>query len=87
MNRRKDKKEENMAIGFVTELQNQFTEPIIENIDKFLDEQNYSPEDKAHFRKMLMITIGNSVILKSKASRKEIKQAYRGLIADYEKLM
>lgn len=83
---KKDNKEELMAIEFVTELQKQFTEPIIKNIDKFLDTQNYKDEDKKHFRKMLMITIGNSVILKSKASRKEIKQAYRGLIADYEKL-
>lgn len=84
--RKRQQKEKEMAVEFVKEIQKQFTEPIIKNIDRFLDEQKYKEPEKSDFRKMLMITIGNSIILKSGARKKEIKEAYKGLISDFNDL-
>jgi hypothetical protein len=81
-----EKQQEQLAIEFVTDLQKKLSDPMIENLDKFLNNQDYDDNMKASFRKMLMITIGNSLLIKSGASRKELKQAYKGLIADYDKL-
>jgi hypothetical protein len=78
--------EKEMAIEFVKEIQRQFTQPIIENLDKFLDNQNYDDKSKSDFRKMLMITIANSILMQSGARKKEIKEAYKGLIADYNEI-
>lgn len=84
--RKKKQQEEKLAVEFVEELQKQFTKPIIENIDKFLDKQKFEEEAKLNFRKTLMITIANSILLKSGARKKEIKNSYKGIIADYNKL-
>ncbi|NCD07136.1 MAG: hypothetical protein EOL97_13545 [Spirochaetia bacterium] len=84
--RKENKEEKDMAIEFVKEIQKQFTMPIIENIDKFLDKQGYEEPAKSNFRKTLMITIANSIFMLSGASKKELKQSYRGFIADYDEI-
>lgn len=79
-------KEEKLAIEFVKDLHNQFTTPIIENLDKFLSNQEYDEDSKRIFRKTLMISIANGILIKSGASKKELKESYRGLMSDYHKI-
>ena len=84
--RKENRKEEKVAVEFVNEIHKQFTDVMIANLDKFLDKEKYEGDAKRDFRKVLMFTIANGILLKSQASKKEIKQNYRGLMADYTKL-
>jgi len=85
--RKLHRKEEKIAVEFVNEIHKQFTDPIIDNINKFLDiQKDLDDAAKYDLRKVLMFNVANGILIRSGARKKEIKQNYRGLIADYEKL-
>jgi len=82
-----NKREQELAIAFVKDMQEKFTLPIENQLDSFLSTQKeMSDENKADMKKMFMVTIGNSLLLKSKATKKELKLSFKGLIEDYNKL-
>lgn len=86
-NKRKEKSnQEKVAVEFVKDLNEKFSKPIIDSIDRYLDEQDYDEKSRVEFRKVLLVSIGNSILLSSGLTKKELKESFKGMIADYNKI-
>ena len=85
--RQEQRAQEEKAAKYVRDIQRNLVDNTIAGLDSFLDKQeSMTDNDKTEWKKNMMLIVAGSLVLNSGSRKKEIKQYFKGVLSDYDKL-